>query len=127
MKTVTRISTSLFFVILLTLSAGVYAQDLTKIAPQGFSKVLLENDQVRVLQIESPPGVTTPWHSHPNYILYALTDGKLEETIKGKAAKVMEFKAGDVMYFPATTHMAKNVGTTTSKMILTELKTPEKK
>jgi beta-alanine degradation protein BauB len=126
-KTVSKISTAMFFVILLTLSAGVYAQDLTKVAPQGFTKTLLENDQVRVLQIESPPGVATPWHSHPNYILYALTDGKLEETVKGQTAKIIEFKAGDVMYFPAVTHMAKNVGTTTSKMILTELKTPEKK
>jgi len=126
-KTASRISTSLFFVILLTLSAGVYAQDLTKVAPQGFSKILLENDQVRVIQIESAPGVAAPMHSHPDYILYALTDGKLEDTEKGKAPKVIEFKAGDVMYFHAVTHTAKNIGTTTAKMILTELKTPVKK
>jgi quercetin dioxygenase-like cupin family protein len=126
-KTVIKISTSLFFVLLLMLSTGTYAQDLTKVAPAGFAKTMLENDQVRVLQIESPPGVATPWHSHPNYILYALTDGKLEDTEKGKTAKVIEFKAGDVMYFPAVTHMAKNIGTNTTKMILTELKTPQKK
>jgi beta-alanine degradation protein BauB len=127
MKTVTKISMSVFFVILLTLSAGVYAQDLTKVAPQGFAKTLLENDQVRVLEINSPPGAATPWHSHPDYILYALTDGKLEDTEKGKPAKVIEFKAGDVMYFHAVTHMAKNIGTTSAKMILTELKTTVKK
>ena len=127
MKTIKTISASVFFAILLTLSSTLHAQDLVKVAPKGFTKVLLENDQVRVLQIESAPGEVTPMHSHPNYILYAVTDGKLEVTDKDKPAKVLQFKAGDVMYFPATTHVAKNVGSTTSKMILTELKSSEKK
>jgi beta-alanine degradation protein BauB len=126
-KKVTRISLLWFFVFLLALSAGTSAQDLTKVAPKGFTKTLLENDQVRVLQIESAPGETTPWHSHPNYILYALTDGKLETTEKGKSPTVLEFKAGDAMYFPAVIHMAKNVGTTTEKMVIIELKSSEKK
>jgi len=126
-KTIKTISASVFFAILLTLSSTLHAQDLVKVAPKGFTKVLLENDQVRVLQIESAPGEVTPMHSHPNYILYAVTDGKLEVTDKDKPAKVLQFKAGDVMYFPATTHVAKNVGSTTSKMILTELKSSEKK
>jgi beta-alanine degradation protein BauB len=122
-----KIIASLFFGMLLTLSSTLHAQDLVKVAPKGFTKVLLDNDQVRVLQIESTPGEVTPMHSHPNYILYAVTDGKLEVTDKDKPAKVIEFKAGDVMYFPATTHTAKNVGSNTSRMILTELKSSEKK
>jgi quercetin dioxygenase-like cupin family protein len=59
--------------------------------------------------------------------VYALTDGKLEITDKGKPANVIELKAGDTMYMPAVTHMAKNVGTTTVKLVVTELKTTEKK
>jgi quercetin dioxygenase-like cupin family protein len=126
-KTTKTIIASLFFGILLTLSSALHAQDLVKVAPKGFTKVLLENDQVRVLQIESAPGETTPLHSHPNYILYAVTDGKLEVTDKDKPATVLQFKAGDVMYFPATTHVAKNVGSAPAKMILTELKSADKK
>jgi quercetin dioxygenase-like cupin family protein len=126
-KTIKKISAYLFFGILLTLSSGLHAQDLVKVAPKGFTKVLLENDQVRVLQIESAPGESTPLHSHPNYVLYALTDGKLQLTEKDKPATVLEFKAGDTLYFPAVTHMSKNVGTTPVKLILTELKTPAKK
>ena len=126
MKTNRKISTSLLIVVLLTLSSAIHAQDFVKVADQGTTKVLLENDQVRVVQIETAPGGVTTWHSHPNYILYALTDGKLESTEKGKPATVLNFKAGEALFMPAVTHMAKNVGTTTVKLVLTELK-PVKK
>jgi beta-alanine degradation protein BauB len=85
-KTIKIISASLFFGILLTLSTNVYAQDIMKVGTNPSNKVLLDNDQVRVILVESAPGVVTPWHSHPNYILYALTDGKLEITEQGKKA-----------------------------------------
>lgn len=106
----------------MTFSTGAYAQDFVKVAAKGTVKVLLDNDQVRVLQIETPPGQVTAWHSHPNHILYALTDGKLEITDKDKPARVVEFKAGDALFMPAVTHMAKNVGVTTLKLVMTELK-----
>jgi beta-alanine degradation protein BauB len=126
-KTTTKISASLFFALLLTLSTCVNAQDIVKVIPNNPPKVLLENDQVRVLQIESAPGDVTPWHYHPNYVLYALTDGKLEVTDKGKSPTVLAFKAGDALYLPAVTHMAKNIGTAPIKMVLTELKPAVKK
>jgi quercetin dioxygenase-like cupin family protein len=122
-----KISTSLFIGVLLTFSSAIYAQDFVKVAEQGTTKVLLENDQVRVIQIETAPGEVTSWHSHPNYLLYALTDGKLETTEKGKPATVLNLKAGEALFMPAVTHMAKNVGTTTVKLILTELKPAIKK
>ena len=126
MKTNKKISTLLLIGILLTLSSSIYAQDFVKVAAQGTTKVLLENDQVRVIQIETAPGGVTSWHSHPDYILYALTDGKLESTEKGKPATVLTLKAGEALFMPAETHMVKNVGTTTAKLVLTELK-PVKK
>ena len=126
MKTNRKISTSLLIVVLLTLSSAIHAQDFVKVADQGTTKVLRENDQVRVVQIETAPGGVTTWHSHPNYILYALTDGKLESTEKGKPATVLNFKAGEALFMPAVTHMAKNVGTNTVKLVLTELKSAMK-
>lgn len=122
-----KISTTLFIGVLLTLSSAIYAQDFVKVADQGTTKVLLENDQVRVIQIETAPGGVTAWHSHPNYILYALTDGKLESTEKGKPATILNLKAGEALFMPAVTHMAKNVGNTTVKLVLTELKPAVKK
>jgi quercetin dioxygenase-like cupin family protein len=125
-KTIKIISAYMFFGILLTLSTNLHAQDILKVGTNLSNKVLLDNDQVRVILVESVPGVVTPWHSHPNYVLYALTDGKLEITEQDKKASVLEFKAGQALYFPAVTHTAKNIGTTTVKIILTELK-PAKK
>ena len=121
------LSALLFIGVLLTFNVSIHAQDLLKAASQGATKVLLENDQVRVIQIESAPGQVTPWHSHPDYIIYALTDGKLESTVKGKPATVLSLKAGEAVFMPAETHMVKNIGTATAKMLLTELKPAIKK
>jgi quercetin dioxygenase-like cupin family protein len=121
-KTIRIISASLFFGILLALSTNVYAQDPVKAASNVYKKVLLDNDQVRVLQVEFAPGEVAPWHWHPNHVIYALTGGKLEITDKDKPATVLEIKPGDTMYLPAVTHMAKNIGTTTVKLVVTELK-----
>ena len=127
MKTIKMISSSLFFGLLLMLSTSMHAQDPMKVAPNVARKILLENDQVRVLQVEFAPGETAPWHQHPNHILYALTDGEIEITDKGKTANVVELKAGEALYMPAVTHMIKNIGTTTVKMVVTELKPVGKK
>lgn len=104
------------------LSASIYAQDPLKVAPNVAKKVLFENDEVRLIQAEFAPGETATWHSHPNHVVYALNDGKSEITDKGKPARVVEFKAGEALYMPAVTHMIKNIGTTTLKMVVIELK-----
>jgi beta-alanine degradation protein BauB len=121
------ISVSLFLGLILTLSASVYGQDPIKAASNVYKKVLLENEQVRVLQVEFAPGEVAAWHQHPNHVIYALTDGKLEITDKGKPANVLDIKAGDTMYLAAVTHTAKNVGTTPLKLVVTELKPAAKK
>jgi beta-alanine degradation protein BauB len=123
MKMVKMISVFMLFGLLLTLSASVNAQDPLKAAPNVYKNVLCENDVVRVIAIEFAPGETAAWHQHPNHVIYALTGGKLEITDKGKPATTLDIKAGDAMYLPAVTHMAKNVGSTTIKLIVTELKT----
>jgi len=74
------------------------------------------------MEVEIAPGDVVPWHNHPDHVVYALTDGKLEITEKGKTGTVAEIKAGEAMYMPAVTHMAKNIGETTLKLIVTELK-----
>lgn len=122
MKTIKVISMSLLFGIFMALSVNVRAQDPLTVAPNAYKKVLLENEKIRVIQLELAPGEVVPWHSHPDHFVYALTDGKLEITDKGKEPVVAEIKAGEAMYLIATTHMAKNIGDATVKLIVTELK-----
>jgi len=123
MKTIKMISMSLLLGLFLILSAKVRAQDPVTVAPNIYKKVLLENDNIRVVQLELAPQQTIPWHSHPDHFVYAITDGKLEITDKGKSPVVAEIKAGEAMYLSATTHMAKNIGENQIKFIVTDLKT----
>ena len=126
MKTINMISKSLLLGFILMLSTGLYAQDPTKVASKEYKKVVLDNEKVRVIQVEFAPGEVAPWHNHPNHVAYVLQGGKLEITDKGKEAKVMDLNDGDAMYLPAITHMAKNVGTTTIKLLVTEIKPAHK-
>jgi quercetin dioxygenase-like cupin family protein len=117
---------TLFFGLFLIQSTNLYAQDPMKVATNVYKKVLLDNDKVRILEVVFAPGATTAWHSHPNHSVYALTSGKIQITDKGKPATTIDVKMGTAMYLPAVTHMAKNTGTTTLKLIVTEIK-PAKK
>jgi quercetin dioxygenase-like cupin family protein len=123
MKTSKKILTSVSIVLFLAFTSGLHAQDFVKTTSKVTTKVLIDNDQVRVIQLESPVGEATALHSHPAYLIYPLTDGKMEETVSGKPVSIIEFKAGEPKYMPAVTHIAKNVGTKPMKMILVELKT----
>src|SRR5438477_4561954 len=86
-------------------------------------KVKFENDRVRVLEAELPPGVKEQVHSHPAYVIYVLAGGKYRNyAVDGKTTEG-EFKAGDVLYRDPLTHAAENIGNTTLHLILVELKT----
>lgn len=122
MKTIKIILVTLLFGLSLLQATNLHAQDPMKAAANVYKKILLENDKVRVMEVDFKPGMIAPWHSHPNHVIYALTSGKIEITEKGKTATTMEIKAGTAMYMPAVTHMGKNVGTTTIKLIVTEMK-----
>ena len=112
----------LFVALLLLFSISALAQDPVTIAPKNYKKILIDNDNVRVIQFEMAPKDDIPWHSHPNHVIYALSGGKIEITDKDKKPETIEIKAGDAVFMPAVTHMAKNIGTTTLKLVITEIK-----
>ena len=122
MKTIKMILMTLLFGLFLFQGPSMYAQDPMKVAPNVYKKILFENEKVRVMQVEFSPGASIGWHSHPNHSLYAETGGKIEITEKGKSAMPMDIMDGTAFYMAAVTHMAKNVGTTTIKLIVTEMK-----
>lgn len=127
MKAIKLIPTVRLIGLFLMFSAYLYGQDPLIVAPTVYKKAILENENVRVIELEIAPGEVIPWHSHPNHVIYAITDGKIEITDKGKAPVVVDIKAGDALYIPAVTHMAKNIGTTSAKMVVTEIKSNKKK
>jgi len=87
-------------------------------------KVKFENERVRVLEAELPPGVKEQVHSHPAYLIYVLAGGKYRNYAADGKTTEGELKTGDVLYREPLTHAAENIGTTTQHLILVELKTP---
>jgi quercetin dioxygenase-like cupin family protein len=86
-------------------------------------KVKFENERVRVLEAELPPGVKEAVHSHPAYVIYVMAGGKVRNYASDGKTTETEIKTGDVLYRDPLTHAAENIGTTTMHMILVELKT----
>ncbi len=89
-------------------------------------KVVMENEQVRVLEYRDLPGEKTSQHAHPAFVLYAVSPFQRKIHLPDGKVLLREFKAGDVMYSPAQVHIGENVGTTPTHVIMVELKTAVK-
>lgn len=97
------------------------AQDATATDPDKY-KLLLENAQVRVLEYRDLPGERTQEHRHPAFVVIALEPFKRQLRLPDGRTMVREFKAGEVMYSDAQTHVGENVGGTPTHVIMVELK-----
>lgn len=85
-------------------------------------KVLLENEQVRVLAYSDQPGEKTSQHLHPSFVVYAVAPFKRRLTLADGRVMTREFKAGDVMYSGGESHIGENIGTTPTQVIMVEIK-----
>ncbi|HSB21819.1 MAG TPA: hypothetical protein VLE94_01795 [Burkholderiaceae bacterium] len=85
-------------------------------------KAILDNPCVRVLEYRDRPGDKTHQHAHPAFVLYALAPFKRTLTLPDGKVISREFKAGDVMWSPAQTHIGTNVGDTPTHVLIVELK-----
>ena len=85
-------------------------------------KVKLENSRVRVLEATLKPGDKEKQHSHPAYVVYVIAGGKTRNHNADGTVSDVEFKTGDVIYREPLTHWAENIGDTTIRFELVELK-----
>jgi quercetin dioxygenase-like cupin family protein len=81
-----------------------------------------ENSKVRVLEATLKPGDKEKTHSHPAYVIYVIQGGKARNHAADGTATDFEFKTGDVIYRDPLTHWAENIGNTTIRLELVELK-----
>ena len=82
----------------------------------------LENSRVRVLEATLKPGDKEKTHSHPAYVIYVIAGGKFRNHAMDGTVTDGEFKTGDVIYRDPITHWAENIGDTTIRLELVELK-----
>jgi beta-alanine degradation protein BauB len=99
-----------------------HAQDPVKTSP-NYYKVLLENDQVRVLEYRLKPGEKEPMHSHPAGVVYVLSDAKAKFTYPDGRTEEKSASAGETIWREPTTHAVENVGDTQSHVIAIDFKT----
>ena len=85
-------------------------------------RVTFENDRVRVLEARLKPGDKEKLHHHPAYVIYVIEGGKTRNHMENGDTSEVEMKAGDTIYREPLTHWAENIGTTTIRLILVELK-----
>src|SRR5579864_8805477 len=69
-------------------------------------KVKFENDRVRVLEANLPPGIKEQVHSHPAYVIYVLEGGKYRNYASDGKTTEGELKTGEVLYREPLTHAA---------------------
>ena len=82
----------------------------------------LENSRVRVLEATLKPGDKEKTHSHPAYVIYVIAGGKVRNHAADGTVTESEFRTGDVIYRDPITHWAENIGDTTIRLELIELK-----
>jgi len=96
-------------------------QDVLAVNPKSIV-LKFENPRVRVLEATLKPGLKEQTHSHPAYVIYVIAGGKVRSHGADGSVTETEFKTGDVIYRDPLTHWAENIGKTTIRLELVELK-----
>lgn len=107
---------------LMLVSAGsLRAQDAAVVNPKTIH-VTLDNDKVRVFEATLPPGWKENQHSHPTSIVYVIVGGKVRNHLPDGTTSESTYTVGQTAYRDPVTHWAENIGTTTIRLVVIELK-----
>ena len=86
--------------------------------------VAFENEKVRVLRYHDVPGARTRPHRHVDSLLSAGSAFSRRLVFPDGTSRERTFKAGDLMWVPAQSHIGENVGSTDTEVLLVECKGP---
>ncbi len=89
---------------------------------RGNYKLLMENDAVKVLEMNLKAGTSDIEHSHHDETVYFITGGKVKVHMPDGGSAELESPDGFVMWHEAWAHRVENVGTTVIKAIIVEPK-----
>jgi quercetin dioxygenase-like cupin family protein len=101
------------------IASPTLAQDMAKVAPNHV-KVVLDNDRVRLLDVQFKAGEKLPMHSHPANVVYSMGVAKLKTTLADGKVVDTEFKAGEARWSDAVTHA--NEALTDVHVLVVEMK-----
>jgi ketosteroid isomerase-like protein/quercetin dioxygenase-like cupin family protein len=96
--------------------------DPVAVSPDRFT-VLLDNEHVRVVAYTLAPGEKDVWHTHPPKVSYVVSGGSLRITTDDGKSFTADETAGTASWMgPLGRHFAENVGPTTVRIVLVEVK-----
>ncbi len=101
------------------------AMDPIKVAPELY-KLKMDTLGIRILETTYKPGQSSAMHSHPDNAMYVIEGGTSEITLKDGTKQTSELKKGMSRINAGGTHSVKNIGKTTTKVLLVEVDRPEK-
>jgi len=111
---------SLFVTLFVTMAAAP-SLDPAVVNPHTV-KVTFENEHVRVFEAVLKPGQKEALHSHPRTVVYVIQGGRMRNHPENGAATEAQLTAGQTMYREPLTHWAENIGTTTMRLVVVEMK-----
>jgi quercetin dioxygenase-like cupin family protein len=114
-----RISVLVIAGLTMFVSAAI-AQDPVKVDPYHY-KVMLENDEVRVLRVHYGPHEKSVMHHHPGAVAVFLTDSDVKFTFPDGSQDAHP-KAGDAQWTAAQDHLPENIGEKPLDVVLVEVK-----
>lgn len=89
-----------------------------------FSKKLHDTLNIKLYESILKPGDSAALHTHPDHTVYVLQGGTLAVGFNGAASQLMELKTGMGFISGYLSDIAKNVGTTTVKMVIADIYRP---
>ena len=96
--------------------------DALAASPENF-RLVLENDNVRVLEYTLLPGQKDHQHTHPRRVAHVMSGGTLRVGFPDGTSMVFEEKAGESSWSePSPLHDTENIGTTPITILLVEIK-----
>ena len=97
------------------------AQDPVAVDSKHY-KVELENERVRVLRINYGAHEKSVMHSHPDSLSIFQSDIHCRFTFPDGKAEEQRFRAGEMLFMPAGSHLPENLSNQPFNVILVELK-----
>ena len=102
-------------------AAAIPAQD-PAVVNAKLLNVKLDNPRVRVMEATLKPGDKEQMHSHPSYVVYVIAGGKVRNHNADGTTSETTFTPGQTVYRDPVTHWSENIGDTTIRTLVIELK-----
>ena len=117
----------LFFLLLVPFAAAQTATEV-EITAEPSHHLVLENEYVRVFQVDVAPHASTLLHRHRHdYVFVTLGDAHLSNEVEGKPPVDVKFTDGDTRLTPGNfAHVAKNLSDQPFRNVTIELMQDEK-